>query len=67
MKAHNTPWYVIIAAAAVLTLFWLLAVCRVESFLSQVWCLVPPFQGSAAYVEKHCPLSTAFDKNDHEQ
>lgn len=64
MKAHNTSCYVIISAPAIFTLFWPLAVCRVESFLSQVLFLVPPFQGSgsAACVEKYCPLSMALDK-----
>lgn len=60
MKAHNTLCYVIISAATVLTLFWPLAICRVESFLFAV----PPFQGVelAVYVETNCPLSLAFDK-----
>lgn len=64
MKAHNTPWYVIISAATVLTRYWPLALRRVESFLSQVQFSMPPFQGwgSAACVERHCHLSVAFDK-----
>lgn len=67
MKANNTPCHVIIAAATILTLFWPLALRRVESFLSQVLFSVPPLQsrGGAACVEKYCPLFMAFDKIIH--
>ena len=61
MKAHNTTWCAIISAATALALFWPLAEHRAESFLSQVCFFFRATFLRAACVEKHCPLSAAFD------
>lgn len=47
MKAHNAPCYVIMSAAAVLTVFWPLAERRVESFLLQVLFTEPVCRNTA--------------------
>ena len=59
MKAHNTTWCAIIPAATALALFWPPAEHRAESFHRCGFFRATFLR--AACMEKHCPLSTAFD------